>query len=261
MKFQFDNTLSLADVIAILLSITSITIHFVQWIWNKWFLKANLNYDPIGQATLFFNQSAAYIRIKGAFECENKAVLIKQVNLTITRRKDGTRLNFSWSSFISTTNYRVIGNQLTPTDIAHPLRIEADSVIPVGIEFADPSDSFGRTFAFKSKALFAKIPSIVLENRESYERAKELYQSFAEYSELRNLLYKEFFWDVGHYDLDIEVRLKKSSKHFLYETTVNEQDNETLIANIDESLLAPLKNCYNILWDFHTPSVELREVH
>ena len=259
MPIDFTTPVTIADLIAIILSVIAIAIQFIQWIWNKWGVKAHFIYAPMEQAILFFNQTAASVRIYGAFESENKPSLIKKVNLTVTRRKDESRLKLSWGSFISPTNYQVIGNQLTPTEIPHPLRVEADGILSIGIDFTDPSDAFGRTFRFKSSTLFDKIP-IIMGSAAGYQQAKEAYQKLEEYAELKNFFYKEFFWDVGYYDLDIEVKFKKTSKHFFYTMSVSEQDNAGLLSNIDESLLARLKDFYRLPYNFYAPAVEMREL-
>jgi len=249
--------MSLYEVIAILLSGIAILIPIIQWIWKRWVVKTKLYFNPTGRAMLFFNQSGSYIRIDGVYEAECKPTTVKKIAVKVARQKDEQKQNLTWSSFISPVSQNMVGNYLQTTEAAHPFRIEADSVSCAFTEFSDPFDSFGKVFRNCTSALFSKIPAIQM-SCENYIDAVKAYTSLPEYTSAKQLLESEFFWKIGKYSVEIYVVYGKKEKHFPYTVTVGEYEYEQLKANIDESLLSPLKRNYNVQWDYHTAIVELQ---
>ena len=126
------------------------------------------------------------------------------------------------------------------------------------IEFADPFDSFGKIFRKHTSILFSKITSIQ-EHSASYSDAVKAYMSLPEYITAKQLLEKEFFWEIGKYSIDLQVCFGKKEKIFQYTITVGEGEYEQLKSNIDEALLSPLKRDYSIPWDYHSTVVELQQ--
>lgn len=249
--------MSLYEKIAIFLSTIAILIPIIQWIWKRWVVKTDLYFNPTGRAMLFFNQSGSYIRIDGVYEAENKPTTVKKIAVKVTSQKDEKKQNLTWSSFISPITQSLVGNYMQTTESAHPFRIDADSVSCAFTEFSDPFDSFGKVFRNCTSALFSKIPDIK-KNNSKYIDAKSAYTSLSEYATAKQLLESEFFWKIGKYDIDICVNYGTKEKHFLYSVTVGEHEYEHLKANIDESLLSPLKRCYNVQWNYYTAIVELQ---
>lgn len=257
MKIDFATPMTFYELLAIILAAIAIIIPVVQAIWKKWIIKARLSFHPTGRAMLFFNQSGSYIRIDGVYESERKSVSVKKITAKVTRQKDECKLNLVWSSFISPVNQSMVGNYLQTTESAHPFRIEADSITCAFTEFADPFDSFGKTFRASTEAIFNKISYLKRDYLE-YTSAVPHYKNSAEYSIAKNVLSKEFFWEIGKYSIDIEVTYDNKIKHFYYTISVGEYEHEFLVENIDESLLSPLKKAYGVGWDYHTVFVELQ---
>ena len=84
---------SISITISIVAIILTFLIPILQWIWRNWIVSAKMKYYPTGQASLFFNQSGAYMRINGIIESERKATTIKIIKITVTRKKDERKLN------------------------------------------------------------------------------------------------------------------------------------------------------------------------
>lgn len=238
------------EKIAIALSTIAILIPIIQWAWKKWVVKAILSFHPTGRIMLFFNQSGSYVRFDGVYEAERKPITVKNISLKITREKDERIHNLSWSSFISPVNQNITGKFVQTTESAHPFRIEADSVMCAFTEFGDPFDSFGKAFRNKTEALFAKIPTIQKQARD-YAVAMRIYQSLPEYSEAKQLLEKEYLWEIGKYKLDLCVCFKNKEKHFKYTITVGEHESQKLKGNIDEALLSALKQFYSVPLNYY----------
>lgn len=243
---------------ALILSIVAIVIPIIQAIWKKWIVCAKLTYMPTGRGILYFNQSGSYIRLDGVYGSEHKPVYIKKISAKITRQKDERKLNLTWSSLISPVNQNMVGNYLQTTESAHPFRIDADSVACAFTEFADPYDSFGKKFKLTTEPLFSKIQKYQQKQTE-YSAALSDYKNSPEYETAKQLAEKEFFWEIGKYDIDIEVLYGKKVKHFGCTFNVNEQENAMLIQNIEESLLSPLKDLYRIGRNYSSALIEVQD--
>ena len=256
MDIDFTTPMTFYELLAIILAAIAIIIPIAQAAWKRWIITPKLNFLPTGRATLFFNQSGSYLRVDGVYEAENKPIAVKNISVTVTRKKDGQKLNLSWSSFISPVNQSMVGNYLQTTESAHPFRIEADSITSAFTEFGDPFDSFGKTFRSYTAPLFSKIPNIRKANN-CYEEVLQQYIASSDYTYARTRLEKEFFWEIGKYSIEIIAEYGKTSKLFQYNISVGEYDYNRLAENIDEALLSPLKSAYGIAWDYHAACVEL----
>ena len=246
------------EIVAICLSSIAILIPFIQWAWKKWICKAKLNYYPTGQAYLYFNHSGSYLRIDGVYEALKKPIALKNVDLHIRRQKDDQKLNLTWSSFISPVSQTIAGNFSQITEYAHPFRIEADSIACAFIEFGDQFNSSGKIIAKQLEILAQKIkPSI--ESEKDYETVLKEYRALPEFATAKTVLEKEFYWEIGKYDVDMEVRHGKTAVHFYCQIVVDEMQNTRLKQNIEESLISPIKDIYRIPRNYQNIRIEVEE--
>lgn len=243
---------------ALILSGLALLIPLLQWIWKKWIVNAKVRYYPTGQATLFFNQSGSYIRLNGVLEAERKAATIKKLSLVLTRKRDDRKLNLVWSYLISPVNQSMLGNYVQTTEAAHPFRVEADSVACAFVEYSDPSDSSGK----KIRKICADMVPLILQTAQNhtYDEALADYSKSPEYIDAKNNLLGEFYWEIGKYMVDVFVEYdRRQTKSFSLDFAVSEQDYLDLRSNIDEALIAKLKEFYRVQWAFKSPLVEVSE--
>ena len=257
MKFDFSIPMTFYELLAIVLAAIAIIIPIVQAVWKRWIVAPKLNFLPTGRVILFFNQSGSYLQVNGVYEAQNKPIAVKNISVRVTRKKDDQKLNLSWSSFHSPVIQNVVGNYLQTTETAHPFRIEADSIMSAFTEFGDPFDSFGRTFKSNTAALFKQIPTLRKQN-DNYEDALKKYKASQDYAAARSHLEKEFFWEIGKYQIEIVPEYGEKSESFWYEISVGEYEHDLLANNIDEALLSPLKNSYCVARDYRVADVELQ---
>ena len=128
---------------------------------------------------------------------------------------------------------------------AHPFRIEADGIMCAFVEFADPFDSFGKKFKSCTEDLFNSIPDLRKECPD-YLTASHCYKAKDEFIKAKSILNQEFFWEIGEYQIEIIVLYGKKQKTFSYAMSIGESQHNTLLPNIDESLLSALKGAYGI---------------
>lgn len=253
---DFSSKLSIYELLALVLSVFTVLSSIIKWVWKKWVKNAKLNFLPIGTAALFYNQSGSYLRIDGVYEAINKAISIKNISISIQRRRDGAKLNLSWSYLISPVNQNLVGNYIQTTERAHPFRIDVDSMACAFIEFADPFDSAGKAFRLNTKDLFQKAQEAVIIYKK-YDEALAIYRQAEEYSQARVLVEKDFFWEIGQYDLQICAEYGKEKKIYTFTMSIDEDTHRRLRENVDEALIAPLKRGYGVAWNFQNAVVEI----
>ena len=250
--------MTIYELISLTLSTIAFLIPFFKWLYKRFFQKPKIDYLCNGRIYLYFNQSGSYARIDGVLEVEDQPVVIKKINLEITRRSDSRKLNLSWSTFISPVVQSFIGVSADASEKAHPFRIEADSVICIFSEFADEYNTAWKNITFESKELFDSIPN-VMSLCHNYNDGVEMYKNNKIYNRARENVAKDFFWEIGKYDLIVNVSHTNKTDNFYFEFEINEYNKNILSRNIDETLLFTLKDAYKTKRDFHRVEVELRQ--
>lgn len=246
------------EIISLIISGIAILIPIFQWIFRKFIQKPKLNYYPNGKASVFFNIYGPYIRIDGTYEAINKPISIKKIKLSIVREKDGGKLNLFWACFISPFTQNIM-NAVSSNVVerAHPFRIEENSVVCSFTEFWDEYNSFYKKFNIATQKLFDEIPNIC-KSHEQYNDALNEYINSNEYKTVKEKITRDFFWEIGKYDLEISVSYLNKIKVFKYTIEINESDYQKLFNNIDELLVFKLKNVYRINSNFNVIDVEMR---
>ena len=242
------------EIVAICLSAVAILISLTQWFWKKFIIKSQLKFYPNGKMKLFFNQSGSYVRLDGVFEALKAPISIKKLTLKIIRKKDSQELNLDWSVFISPVNQNLMGTFVQNNETAHPFRIEADSIMCAFTEFANIYDS-NKVFMEKAKAVFDLLPT--LEQIQNYDKAFDKYTTSEEYKLARLEVSKEFFWEIGKYDVILTAEHSNKRSQFKYGLSVNEHDYRLLTTNICESLITPLKNMFSVPLNYQSVNSEL----
>jgi len=254
-KIDF-TTMTIYELIALILSGVAILIPIIAAIWKKFIVTAKLNYFPNGNATLFFNQSGSYLQIDGVFEAKRKPIVIKKMTVSVKRKKDDKKLNLNWSSLISPVNQNIVGNYLRTTERAHPFQINANSMACAFVEFTDTLDTDGKTIMINMAEITEKALQYSLYYK-SYDEAKNTYQSYNGYISAKNNISKEFFWEIGKYEIEIVTEYNKRRSKYKLLLNVDESNYQQLNSNIDEVLLVPLKKRYGVPFAFVQANVEV----
>lgn len=244
------------ELLALILSIIAILIPIIQWAWKRWVVKPVLLHLPTGRAYLFINRSGSYMQIEGVFEAKSKPISVKSITLKVLRAKDDKVLNLRWSTFTSPVSQRTVGNFSSITETAHPIRIDADSMICAFIEFADFYDSFSKTFQPYYDALVQQTDKINPINV-PYDQAYQIYTSCDSYKAAKSLIDKELFWEIGQYEVTLEAEYGKEKVQFLYQFSVNTDDYKRIESNLAEILAKPVKDLYVRPLAMQTVQVEL----
>lgn len=258
MNFDFSTPITVYELIAIAIAVL---IPLIQWIFKRWIPRADLEFYSSGQNFLLFNQSGSYIQMNSTYECKHKPTIVKNSCVHIVSRKNNDALNLKWINFYSLTNQtiNVTGATIRTSEAAHPLSLGANSVISMYIDFGDSFDSFGKTF----QANITHLNNLIQEmqkNKIEYSDAIKRFAQDEEYKRVRSVLEKEFFWNIGEYDIDFEVLFGNRKKHYKFSLTVTETENKLLLKNIDEALISLLKSAYGIQVKYQVPTFELKPI-
>lgn len=252
---------SLSTWISLVALILSIGIPLFQYIRKTYWVKAKIEFHHDGQVTLFFNKSGAYIRINGVIESRRKSVVIKKVNLELTHDKTSKKLHLPWFSFISPVTQTLVSNNFQQAstlskEIAHPFRVEANSIVCSFIEFGDPSQST----LIKIQKACSKFEQQISKQQlqKSFSDTFKTLSTGQIYFEAKNEILNEYYWNLGTYSVDITIEYDNNEhEKFSYTFEIKEHEFDILRSNVDEILVIGLKEIYKEPWSLQTPSVTL----
>lgn len=250
-------TISFYELLALIISVIAIIIPIVQWAWKKFVVTPVLKYYSTGDAFLYINKSGSYIRLNGVFEALNKPVSVKDVSLQVTRKRDSRVLNFKWSIFISPVNQQFVGTYTQTSEIAHPFRIEADSAYCAFIEFADPQDTMTKQLQPYFERLQEKCNSLPL--HQNMLAGVTTFQNTDEYKDVKNILQRELFWEIGDYDTELTVNYQdKGVAKYTDSFSVSKDQHDDLKYNITELLNSYMYGRYGRPYNFRSVKVQIQ---
>lgn len=237
------STITIYELLALFLSLIAILIPIVKWWWLKSIIKPKLKHYPTGRAYLFTNRSGSYIQFQGVFEALKKPISVRNIKLKVVRKKDDKALNLTWSVLMSPVNQQIVGAYSTVSEIAHPFRIEADSVACAFIEFSDFYGASEKTLRPYFERLEEAIHTINLSNK-SYDEASKEFVLLDEYKDIKNAMEQEMFWIISEYEMILEVEYDENKVFFIYYFDVSNENVDDLKHNMDETIMSLLKNKY-----------------
>jgi len=249
--------ITIYELLSLILAIIAILIPIIQLAWKKWIVKAKLDYYPLKKAYLSCNKSGSYIRIDGVFEAQNKPISIKNIDVNITRKKDGKGLNLSWGTFFSPISQNFMGNYAFSDELAHPFRINGDNIYCAFIQFIDQYNSSEKYL----NPFFEKLNTIsksLIKEQNNYTCALNNYKSRQEFIDARDALFRHLFWEIGEYFALIKVKYSNTVVNFKLNFNVSETDFAKIQSDIDEALILPLKQVYNIQQTFQLVDIEIK---
>lgn len=255
MKIDF-STITIYEAIALLLSFVAIMIPIVQWAWNKWVVKPILNHLTTGKINPCFNRSGSYLRIESVYEAINKPIIVKHIALKLIRSRDEKKLNQVWSCFWSPISQNFSGKYSSTIEGAHPFRIEKNSVTTAFTEFEDLHNTLDRSLAEFDKDVHFFIKDC-LDQMDTFNATVEKFEEQIFFKNMKDALLQNFFWEIGKYKASIIVKYDDEETTFSYCFEINETEYNKLKHNLRETLLAPIKQAYNLPLDFQNVTLKL----
>lgn len=251
---EWFDTMTKYELMTIFLSFVVFIKPLVIWGYKK--INTKLLYFPNNEVYLFFNNSGSYIQIYGACKAKNSNLIIKNIEVTLTKRRNSEKLNLVWSGFISPVMQKMAGNFIFTNEKAHPFQIHENIMCPVFVEFSLKGLVSEKNIGVALNGLLNLAQSeqcnVNLLNQYDVNRMLSDYKNSDVYKDTRELIVEEFFWDAGGYDLEMVIEYGDNSK-INYSTSFNitPEDSNKLKNNIDEILLMPVKARYNLPTNFY----------
>lgn len=259
MVFDFTKPITGYEALALMLAIFALLLPLIKSAYHRWILKAKLKYLPLGYITLMFNESGSYVRLDGVFDVVDKSIAIKEVNLTIKRKIDERTLNLEWEAFISPVSQQFGNTYASVSEVAHPFRVDANSVACGFIEFADLFNTFTKQYKPLRENLRKELHGIAIDNQDS-QKIYHTYYQLNSYKEAESLLKKELFWELGEYRINLTVKHSDGTDEFKYEFEIGSGEYKDIKHNFCETLNLSIKNYLNQKIEYKTVSIKLKEV-
>jgi hypothetical protein len=255
MNIDFSKPTDIFSVISTVISVLAFFRPEITALYQRLFKKLELSYIPDGYIYLFFNSSGPYFRLYSSIEAKNQETVLKKIDVSVCRNLDGRRLNLKWSNFVM-PYYQQTPNGLTSgMEVAHPLTIEKNKMQPLFIEFGKEyvaTDSLDVDYYQKIKEIKA--------SSQNYEEAYNKLIKTTEYSRFRERLENEKFWLSGSYSLKVYIyHDNMQKKEFSYNFVLDSVMCERFGGNVEEALVAHLKQYYSKELYFFVPTIVLNE--
>ena len=234
MSFNFHEPMTAYELLAIVISIVALAIPGIQWIWKNWICKANIEFLPSGQVTIYFNRSGSYLSFGGVYKAKNKSATVTSVSSSVIRKSDKAVLDLRWSSFSSPVFRKIAGTYETSFETAHPFMVKKDDLSPVFVEFeVKEQDVVGKELIqtyYKTAEIVNRFPDI------SIAEAEKQLRCTSEYSDSFTKINDLFFWQPGKYQMTIRTEFDSQKETNIFEFDLSDFESKQLRCNIDSLL-------------------------
>lgn len=238
MNINWTQPITAYELIAIILSTIALIIPIIKCAYNRFIKRPKIDFLPSGMITLFHNRSGSYISLGGVYEAKNKSTTVKEISSKVIRQSDNATLSLVWSTFPSPVCRTVAGNFETSFETAHPFKVEADTLAPAFVEFADKCanmDEISNDILYPvicaTTPVFSQ-PDITLPIVDSAVR------SLPEYASAKIALNDYFFWKADTYEIIMTTIHSKGSFDKKYIFSLSDEESLRLRCNIDSILVS-----------------------
>lgn len=244
-----DSKITVYEVIALTLSFIAIIVPLIKWAWQRWFVQPILNHLPTGKVYLFFNKAGSYLKIESVYEALNKPIIVRKISLRVSCDQNEKKLKENWLYFWSPVTLSSKDNFSSSTETAHPFRIEKNSLTIAFTEFEAAQNLLRKKLVEYDRNVESLVQKCVYGGLGYDSALKELEQQLF-YTNMRNDLLREFFWEIGSYKIEIIVKYGENEKVFPDSFEITEAEHDKLMHNLNEVLLEKIKEMYKISSDY-----------
>ncbi len=257
--FNFDQPITTYELIAIIISLIALLVPVVKWIYDKLVKKLKFNFLSSGMITLYHNKSGSYISLGGVYEAKNKSTTVKEITATIIRKSDNATLPLVWSTFPSPVYRSIAGNYETSFETAHPFKVEADTLVPVFIEFSKAETSTDEETNNILTPVVQASSVILAQSDMSVALAAANVKKLKEYNDAKLALNDAFFWKTSKYELVISTQHGNSTLKKTYNFELSIEDSNKLRENIDNLLIVHVANHYRLSLNMNSVRKSFKE--
>lgn len=253
MKFDTNTPISLYELIAIIFSAIALITPIIKMLYNKVFKRLKIDFLPSDIVTVYYNKSGSYISFGGVFDVKNKPVVISKMSVKITRKSDMVELPLDWSTFSSPTYRRIAGAYESTYERAHPIRVEANSLVPLYVEFESVVENLEEksnktldpVYRF-TNALISSDQSITVSKADAVVRASE------EAKCARLALHNNFFWKEDEYIITLVTSYNKKTLLCSYCFSLSDEESKKLQENLDNLIVGAVADRFKLKLNMNT---------
>lgn len=238
------NKMTTYEIITIIIAIIALVQPWAIALCRKFFSKAEVSFIPSAKIKLYYNRSGAYIYLGGVIESKHKSTIVKNISVKLIRQNDKAELMMDWSSFITPIFQSVGGNPVTTSEIARPFMVEANSLAPVFIEFAN-SDTMVNDRLCQIYEILINESKSIANIATPFEQAKTELQSKEKYLKLHEELIENFYWKATDYCIEMSIKYNDEQVIiYKYKFSLSQNEASQLKENIDKSMLYEIYRLY-----------------
>ena len=252
MTIDFETPMTFYELVGIVLAALALIIPFIKWLYEKWFKRLKIDFLISDLITIYFNKSGSYINLGGVYKADNKTATVKNISAQVIRNCDNAMLNLTWSTFPSPLVKEIGGQYESSFETAHPFSAIADTLTPVFIEFAKEESNVCEEIDNIIKDLHGIEYNILNQPDITLDLAIQQIKSNQEYINTKISMYDYFFWKKGTYQVNITTKYDDTQFQKIYKFELTEEDLNKLQNNLENMLLVPIANHFNIRLSYYT---------
>ena len=259
MSINFEQPMTVYELIAIILSVFALVIPAIKWVYDKFFRRLKIDFLPSGMITLFYNKSGSYISLGGVYEAQNKSTTIKEISAKVVRKSDNATLSLMWSTFPSPVFRSIAGNYESSFETAHPFKVEADTLVPAFVEFANTVSNMDETTNnILQPVKNASLP-ILSQANIALCTADSGVKALPEYNAAKLSLNDYFFWKKGTYEIILTTVHSKGSFDKKYELQLSKEESAKMRENMDKLLVLHIAEHFRMTLPLNSLRKEFKE--
>ena len=195
----------------------------------------------------------------GVYEAQNKSTTIKEISAKVVRKADNATLSLMWSTFPSPVVRSVAGNYESSFETAHPFKVEADTLVPAFVEFANTASNMDETTnGVLQPVKNASLPILLQANITVYT-ADSGVKALPEYNAAKLTLNDYFFWKKGTYEIILTTVHSKGSFDKKYELQLSKEESAKMRENIDNLLVLHVAEHFRMTLPLNSLRKEFKE--
>lgn len=259
MNINFEQPMTVYELVAMVLSVLALIIPAIKWVYDKFFKRLKIDFLPSGMITLFHNKSGSYISLGGVYEAQNQSTTIKEISAKVVRKSDNATLSLMWSTFSSPVFRSVAGNYESSFETAHPFKVDADTLVPAFVEFANTASNMDETTNNALQPVKnASLPILSQANIALYT-ADSGVKALPEYNTAKLTLNDYFFWKKGTYEIILTTVHSKGSFDKKYELQLSKEESAKMRENIDKLLVLHIAEHFRMTLPLNSLRKEFKE--
>ncbi len=259
MSINFEQPMTVYELIAIILSVLALIIPAIKWVYDKFIKRLKIDFLPSGMITLFHNKSGSYISLGGVYEAQNKSTTIKEISAKVVRKSDNATLSLMWSTFPSPVFRSVAGNYESSFETAHPFKVEADTLAPAFVEFSNITSNMDEVSNSILRPVVNASVSVLSQPNVTLIVADTAVKALPEYATARLALNDHFFWKTDEYEIVLTTIHSQGMFNKKYKFQLSNEESSLIRHNVDNLLVAHIADHYRLTLQMNTVRKEFKE--